>query len=125
MTPPAGWEPPVTQADAASVFSRFASSTDANQRVALIDNGEAVRAVVAAGVAADTGHRVVLVISGVRTIGASAVELLYAMRVTGPDQVTPYPLIGRVVRNGAHWLVSQEYACGLQAFLGLGCPAGG
>ena len=63
-------------------------------------------------------------ISGVRVSDADHAEIFYSL--TGPGAAgleTPYPLVGRAVREDGTWKVSSVYACGLSAFASGGCPS--
>jgi hypothetical protein len=125
IQPPPGWQLPATLPEVVEPFTRFtAASATTDSRVAVLEHGEALRREVEAGVAADAPFAAdaTLVISGARRSDPDHAEIFYSL--TGPGAAgleTPYPLVGRAVRDGGTWKVSSVYACGLSAFASGGC----
>jgi hypothetical protein len=123
LTPPAGWQNAAgldgSARSALTLLADPAASVD--QRLDVVSGGEAVRALVEAGLQTDpTYGDVRLSILGWRPV-PGGVEVLYVL-VTSEGPSTPWPMIARLVpgANG-DFIVGAEYACGVDGLTGQGC----
>jgi len=126
VAPPSGWNAVDSvpgAADAIRVLADPASTVD--QRVAVVENGAALRAVIAAGVAAD-GRRagqVSVQIVAARLIDPTHAQVLTSVVAGGqPPLETPYPLPDDLVLVDGTWRAVARFACGLSALVTLQCP---
>jgi hypothetical protein len=111
-------------ADAFRVLADPASTVD--QRVAVVDQGTALRDAIEAGVKADGQYagRVSFNVSGARLLDPTHAQLLYSVIADGqPRLETPYPFVGNAVLVDGTWRVASRFACGLHALATLACPA--
>ena len=96
------------------------------QRVAAVENGDALRPVIAAGAEADArraGH-VSLQVVAARLLDPTHAQVLTSVVADGdPYLETPYPLVSTVVLVDGAWRAVSRFACGLEALATLTCPA--
>lgn len=121
--PPAGWDPNTVEPGIVDAFNTLADpESTADARVAAVENGERNRDVITAGVAADRrpAGTVRFLVVGVRVTGDTA-EVLYALSTTAGGPATPYPVIGRAVRENGTWKAAEQYACGISGLARQGC----
>jgi hypothetical protein len=122
---PDGWDSPSAHVDAVAALRVLAdpmSTVDA--RVAVVEDGEAVRAQVEAGATADAarGGGSSLNVLGARVLSPGRVQVLYSLVADGSPRVeTPYPVTATVVQIDGTWRVLRRYACGLTALAGEPC----
>ncbi len=125
--PPNGWNavdsvPGVT--DAFRVLADPSSTVD--QRIAVVDRGDQLRAAIEAGVQSDAQYagKVTFNVSGARLVDPTHAQILYSVIADGnPRLETPYPLVGNAVLVDGAWKAASRYACGLNALATLACPA--
>jgi hypothetical protein len=101
-------------------------STTVDQRIAVVDRGDQLRAAIEAGVKTDVQYagKVTFNVSGARSLDATHAQILYSVIADGdPHLETPYPLVGNAVLVDGAWKVASRYACGLHALATLACPA--
>lgn len=127
VPPPDGWDRAdavLAVADAFRVLADPVATID--QRVAVVENGEALRPVIAAGAASDATRagQVDFRIAGTRLLDATHAQVLYSVTAAGePHLETPYPLVGSAVLVDGTWRISSRFACGLAALAAVPCPA--
>jgi len=125
--PPDGWNRADAEPGAADAFRVLANpAATVDQRVAVIENGDALRLVITAGAAADAARagQVEFRIAGTRRLDATHAQVLYSVIASGePHLETPYPLVGSAVLVDGAWRVRARFACGLSALAAVPCPA--
>jgi hypothetical protein len=125
--PPNGWNPVDSvpgAADPIRVLGDPASTVE--QRVAAVENGDALRPVIAAGAEADARRAggVSVQIVAARLLDPTHAQVLTSVVANGdPYLETPYPLVSNVVLVDGAWRAVGRLACGLEAVAGLTCPA--
>ena len=93
-------------------------------RIGAVQDGEALREQVAAGLADDTPRAgaVAFNVEGARLVDADHTQILYSLVASGePRLETPYPVVASAVRVDGVWRVARRYACGLTAARGSAC----
>jgi hypothetical protein len=125
--PPDGWNRADAVAGAADAFRVLADpQSSADQRVAVVSNGSALRPTITAGATADAARAgpVEFRIAGTRLLDPTHAQVLYSVVTAGdPRFETPYPLVGNAVLVDGSWRVAARYACGLAALAAAPCPA--
>jgi hypothetical protein len=126
VLPPDGWSSPSSAAAAVTAFRVLADPTATlDARVAAVEDGDALRDQVAAGLADDANRAggVAFNVVGARLVDADHAQILYSLVANGePRLETPYPLVASAVRVDGVWRTARRYACGLQALAGNACP---
>jgi hypothetical protein len=122
-----GWSRADAVLGAASAFRVLADPTASLEaRIDATDNGDALDAVIEAGLVSDalrTGG-VSFVVVATRLLDASHAQVLYSLKASGePPLETPYPLVGGAVLVNGTWRASAQYACGIAALAASPCPA--
>lgn len=124
--PPDGWNRADAVAGAADAFRVLADpQSSADQRVAVVANGQALRHTITAGATADASRtgQVEFRITGTRLLDPTHAQVLYSVVASGgPRLETPYPLAGTAVLVDGSWRVTARYACGLAALAAAPCP---
>jgi hypothetical protein len=94
-----------------------------DQRVAALENGQAHRSVVAAGVEQDGAYsgKTTLILAGWRFTEPTRIQVLYSLQTEGGPS-TPYPLTDGAVTVDGHWYAAEDLACGISALARGGCP---
>jgi hypothetical protein len=125
--PPNGWNSPDSVPGLTDAYRVLADpSSTADQRIAVVDRADQLRAAVEAGVKSDAQYagKVTFNVSGARLLDATHAQILYSVIADGdPRLETPYPLVGNAVLVDATWKVASRFACGLTALATLACPA--
>jgi len=125
VTAPDGWAAASTQPEAVAALRQLADpQSGVDGRIAVVEDGDALRAEIAAGVDADAGRagRVSLNVLGARALTPDRVQLLYSLVAEGePRLETPYPVAATFVRVDGAWRALRRYACGLAALAGTPC----
>jgi hypothetical protein len=125
--PPNGWNPVDSvpgAADPIRVLGDPASTVE--QRIAAVENGDALRSVIAAGAQADARRvgQVSLQVVAARLLDPTHAQVLTSVVANGdPHLETPYPLVSNVVLVDGAWRAVSRFACGLEALATLTCPA--
>jgi hypothetical protein len=122
---PDGWSLPSSAPDVIAAFRVLADPTASlDARVGVVQDGDALRDQVAAGLAADAPRAggVAFNVEGARLVDATHAQILYSLVANGgPPLETPYPVIASAVRVDGVWRVARRYACGLTALAGSAC----
>jgi len=124
ITPPNGYESVGTLDP--EIVHAFTVLTDphstADQRVAVVDHGAQVRAIVAAGVAQDAAvEKSDLTIAGWQQQSDGRIRILYSLQTTGGPS-TPWPSNATANKGSdGHWRAATQYACGIQGVASGGC----
>jgi hypothetical protein len=125
VLPPDGWSSQSSASEAVAAFRVLADPSAAlDARVAAVQDGDALRDQVAAGVADDASRAgAAFNVVGARLVDADHAQILYSLVADGePRLETPYPLVASAVRVDGVWRAARRYACGLQALAGNVCP---
>jgi hypothetical protein len=126
VLPPDGWSTPSSAPEAVAAFRVLADPTATlDARVAAVQDGDALRDQVAAGLADDANRvdGVAFNVVGARLVDVDHAQILYSLVADGePRLETPYPLVASAVRVDGVWRAARRYACGLQALAGNACP---
>lgn len=125
VVPPDGWSITSSAPEVVAAFRVLADpAATLDARVAAVQDGDALRDQVAAGLADDTTRAgdVAFNVVGARLVDADHAQILYSLVANGePRLETPYPLVASAVRVDGVWRVARRYACGLTALAGSAC----
>ena len=125
VVPPDGWSLPASAPEAVAAFRVLADPTaTVDARVAAVQDGPALGAEVATGLADDAARAggVAFNVEAARLVDADHAQILYSLVANGePLLETPYPLVASAVRVDGVWRAARRYACGLTALAGTAC----
>ncbi len=125
VVPPDGWSTPSSAPEVLAAFRVLADPTvTLDARVGAVQDGDALRDQVAAGLADDATRAggVAFNVVGARVVDADHAQILYSLVANGePPLETPYPLVASAVRVDGVWRAARRYACGLTAIAGSTC----